>query len=358
MDKNFMVTKSNKLIKARGHLSLQEQRIVLTLTSLIQPDDKDLNGYTFNVKEFIEQIGVKNNSIYARLEDITKTLMSRVIEIREEKRLLQLNWLSSAEYNYGEGTINLQISDKLKPYLLELKEYFTSYKFENVMKLKSNYAIRVYELLKSYQKIGQATFSLDDFRTMVGATTKSYNTYYNVKSRIIDSSKKELHKHTDICFDYEPIKTGRRVTAIRFIIFKNTSKQQDIQLVMPKEDINFHQIGIDEVLATSENDIEILHKTIEKIFFSDIPLKETELLIQKYGYERVEQFKNDLPKLLAPQQTIIRNVIAWYKSMLGKDYTIPKKYENQEKSIYHQMAEREYTQEFYDSLYTDLSNFE
>ena len=41
----------------------------------------------------------------------------------------------------------------------------------------------------------------------------------NVKNRIILKAQQELKEKTDISFDFEEVKTGRKVTSIKFHIY-------------------------------------------------------------------------------------------------------------------------------------------
>lgn len=70
-----------------------------------------------------------------------------------------------------------------------IKKEFTSYKLENVVKLKSSYAIRIYELLKQYEKLQERTFLLDDLRKMLGAED-IYPAYGNFKQRVLMPAQK------------------------------------------------------------------------------------------------------------------------------------------------------------------------
>lgn len=80
-----------------------------------------------------------------------------------------MNEKATVAYNESEGAIDIRFDPFLRPYLLELKKEFTSYKLENVIKLKSSYAIRIYELLMQYEKIRERTILLSDLRKMLGA---------------------------------------------------------------------------------------------------------------------------------------------------------------------------------------------
>ena len=217
MKNHNFVTKSNRLIEANYKLGAIEQKIILCLASNIQPSDSDFKTYTLPIKEFADLIGVKSQHKYSDLKKITKELMQKVFEVRIDKKVIQVAWLSYVAYNETEGSIDIRFDPFLRPYLLELKREFTSYKLENVVQLKSTYAIRIYELLKQYEKIQERTFLLKDLRKLLGAED-IYPAYGNFKQRVLMPAQKELKAKTDISFNLEEIKAGRRVTKIKFII--------------------------------------------------------------------------------------------------------------------------------------------
>jgi plasmid replication initiation protein len=215
--RNKFVTKSNKLIEANYKLGVVEQKVILCLASSIQPTDSDFKTYTLPIKEFTNLLGLKGKPKYTELRKITKDLMQKVFEIRINKKVIQVAWLSYVAYNESEGTIDIRFDPFLRPYLLELKREFTSYKLENVVQLKSSYAIRIYELLKQYEKIQERTFSLSELRALLGVEN-IYPAYGNFKQRVLLPAQKELKKKTDISFELEEIKRGHRVERIKFII--------------------------------------------------------------------------------------------------------------------------------------------
>lgn len=226
-----LVTKSNMLIEANYKLGAVEQKIILCLASNIQPSDADFKTYTLPIKEFNELLGLKGNHKYTELRQITKELMQKVFEVRINKKVIQVAWLSYVAYNESEGTIDIRFDPFLRPYLLELKREFTSYKLENVVKLKSSYAIRIYELLKQYEKLKERTFPLTGLRKILGVED-IYPAYGNFKQRVLVPAQKELQKKTDINFKIEEIKTGRKVDKVKFVILKGlkqpSAKQLDI----------------------------------------------------------------------------------------------------------------------------------
>jgi plasmid replication initiation protein len=232
-----LVTKSNMLIEANYKLGVVEQKIILCLASNIQPTDSDFKTYTLPIREFNKLLGLKGTPKYTELRQITKELMQKVFEVRINKKVIQVAWLSYVAYNESEGTIDIRFDPFLRPYLLELKREFTSYKLENVVKLKSSYAIRIYELLKQYEKLKERTFLLTDLRKILGAED-IYPAYGNFKQRILMPAQKELQKKTDINFKIEEVKAGRKVDKVKFVILKGQKKASSKQMDIFEDSLN------------------------------------------------------------------------------------------------------------------------
>ncbi|AKR13212.1 initiator RepB protein (plasmid) [Bacillus thuringiensis] len=224
---NNIVSKSNTLIEANSRLNLVEQKMLLCLASNIEPNDRDFKTYTFPIRQFHDLLGLSGSTKYTELSKITKELLSKVIEIRAGEELIQVSWLSSAIYNRNKGTIDMRFDPLLKPFLLELSSKFTSYRLANVVKLKSTYAIRIYELLKQYEDLKERTISLENLRYYLDAMDV-YPNYANFKQRVLKPSQKELEQKTDISFEFEEIKIGRKVQKIRFIIRSQKKKDNDL----------------------------------------------------------------------------------------------------------------------------------
>lgn len=220
MIKNNLIVKANKLNESRYRLSVQEQRVILTMISMIKPGDVAFKPYSFTVKDFADLIGITGKNIYGRVKDVTKSLIGRNLTISEDNGDLHIGWISSAKYYDGEGLVELRFDPLLKPYLLALKQEFTRYQLKNTIRLKSVYSVRIYELLKQYQSIGSRYFDLEDLRDRLGIPDKKLRPYANFRIRVIERAKVELN-NTDIGFNYTPVKAGRRVAGLNFDIIKN-----------------------------------------------------------------------------------------------------------------------------------------
>lgn len=288
-----MVTKSNKLISANYDLSLQEQKIILTLASMVQPQDTEFKEYEFKIKDFIQLLDVKDEKKYIEVPKLTKDLMKKVFEIREGKDILQLSWLSSARYKTGEGTLILKFAPDLKAYMLELKELYTSYRLENVLSLKSKYSIRLYEVLKSNAFKRQVAIELEELKSMVGAKEKAYNTYANFKNKALIQAQKELKDKTDISFEFEELKTGRKVTSLKFYIKTNKVSGNEKSISISENTKGSFDIenGIKEIMKmmqphkTSEKDALAIYKNAEG---------DVQYIYKVYDYSKTQDIKKSL----------------------------------------------------------------
>ncbi|MBU0991739.1 MAG: replication initiation protein [Proteobacteria bacterium] len=225
LDKNALIVKSNQLINASYKLTTQEQRVILFLASLIKRDDEEFKLYKIKIKDFAELAQINGKDIYKELQLITAKLKSKELTIIKENGLpLQISWLASADY--FRGYLELELSVKLKPYLLQLKEHFTKYQLKNIIGLKSSYAIRIYEILKSHQYKGEVYFEIDELKMILGIFKEKYPKYTNFKIKVIQVAQKELNEKSDIMFDFEPKKQGKKVTGIWFFIKHKEDPQE------------------------------------------------------------------------------------------------------------------------------------
>lgn len=262
-----LVTKANSLVEASYRLTSMEQKVILALASKINVNDGELKTYTLSIKEFCNLLGIKGNNQYTRLRQITLGLMRKAFQIRiAEKEVVQVSWLSYVKYREQEGMLEMQFAPFLKEYLIELKKSFTSYTLSNVVRLKHAYSIRLYELLKQYEKIGERTFHIEDLLDKLGLAGTSYKTYGNLKSRVLNPAKKELNRETDIQIEFIEIKQGRKVVGVRFLIHKNIesmSEENKIRVISKK---NSEVQVIKDILTSNqlETPNEIIESWLEK----------------------------------------------------------------------------------------------
>lgn len=209
------IDKHYQLITARYKLSTVEQKLVLSIISLIRPTDSDFMNYQIPISQF-EFLADNNN--HQRLKKYCKDIMSKPLEVATEDGWMLFNWFSHIRYR--KEMIECSVSPELKPYLLKLQENFKSYDLKYVLEMQSEYSIRIYELLKKSEKMGYLEINLEELQDLL-QVPDSFKRYDNFKRKVLQPTSIEIAKYSDIYFEFQEIKPSRKVEKIKFIIFKN-----------------------------------------------------------------------------------------------------------------------------------------
>lgn len=238
MTDKSLVIQHNKIIEAKYRLSVGEQRLIKLLVSMISRDDEDFKPYQIRVADLADLLGIKSGDIYPAMKKSTKKLIGNVLtfESLDGEESIQTAWLSSARYLKGQGIAELQFSPILKPFLLQLQEHFTAYELGNVINLKHTYSIRIYELLKQYERIGHRKFTVEKLRELLVLEENEYKQFCDFRRWILKPAQKELGEKTDISFEWKEERRKQKCVSIEFIIIKqsrhtNTQKNLIVQEV-------------------------------------------------------------------------------------------------------------------------------
>jgi len=229
-----IVRKAEALLRARYSLSKLAIKLITVIISMLSKNDADFKIYILKVADFKELTGTESNKIYDDLRNAADELLTKKIEFDDKKVGFMLTrWIASAEYSIGSGEIEIEISQKLKPLLLQLKEgNYLNYELKNILALKSTYIIRLYERLKhEYNKIVKykghtvATYEIyiEDLREEFKIPS-SYQYSSHIKKRIFEKAIIEFKENTDIEIAYrESLKRSKKVIAVEFTIRENTT---------------------------------------------------------------------------------------------------------------------------------------
>ena len=226
---SYYVVKANALIqKTRYSFTAQQQKLLNFMISKIKPEDKPETEYKIRMVDFCRVCGIIQTAAdkeskkelsgyyYKSIKDDLAVLSDTATWIEIDKnRETRARWLSHITIEKNTGTIYYEFDRFMYPYLFELKERFTEYSGELTYCLSSQYAIRLYEILKSFEWEGKMKrIELDELKNRMYIT--SYDRFPDFRRRVLEPAIKEINKGTDIKVRYEQITDGRSVVALRF----------------------------------------------------------------------------------------------------------------------------------------------
>lgn len=150
------------------------------------------------------------------------------------------------------------------------------------MNLTFPHHIRIYEILKQYEKVGVRKLELEELKKMIGVDPKQYPRFNSFRERILDTAQAALSERTDIYFEYILIRVkGRKVLGIEFIIHKNKNyshKKTALEEFMIKDNV----INDNDYNNDKDNDIidVIDYKEYADLFENEFTITQVEVLYQ------------------------------------------------------------------------------
>lgn len=220
------VRQSPEIINGRYSLGKSEGDLVYALLTVIDKRDEDFKDYKFTKAELERKLGVQLDT--AKLRKTAENLMSKVLKIYENESKWKLfAWFSSFEYDHG--IITCSFDPKMKPYLLQLKQYILV-DFKQIIQIQSEYSRRMFFYLKERQKFGMRTFVIKDLMAELEAPT-TYREYKHFKRYVLNQTIKDINRYTDMQIEnigtkeqpkyFEEHKVGKKVEKVTFYFKKN-----------------------------------------------------------------------------------------------------------------------------------------
>jgi plasmid replication initiation protein len=213
------VIKSTPLCRARWAAdSVLEARIIAHIASRVNPDDSDALTFDIPASALLgENYGGAN---LADLRAAAKKLVKRTVSLENEKMWAEIPLVSKCVYEKETGVFRTTIDPDIKPHFVWFKENvlkFTKYNLIEFMAMPSVYSQRIFELLQSWRDQPEFTRPLDELHEMLNTPKSCRKNFNELRKRVLEPAQKHIHFHTSVRFAWEPIKDGRKVTAIRFI---------------------------------------------------------------------------------------------------------------------------------------------
>ena len=216
-DLSQLVVKGNELIQQKRYsLTAIQQKFLAYVISRIKPDDTIDTMYEIRVEDFCAITGIDKTYFYDEFIRMIDKFDESSFWVDTKDELYKFRWFNDTRYIKGAGKVELYLSRSLKDYLIGLLGNFTQYELYNVMALHSKYAIRLFELFKSYQYQHTKRFDIDELKHLLYA--EKYKNYKDFRKRVLEPAIKEINEYTEISVVLEPIYKGKKVIEVKFII--------------------------------------------------------------------------------------------------------------------------------------------
>ena len=130
------------------------------------------NKMVHEIKKDIESFALKSQKLFSFGEDQLPYPLFNKFSADSNNQIV--------EVEISPALVNLFVMDR----------EWTSFSLKELAAIKTKYGKTLYRLLKQYQTVGKRSFSIDDYRRLMGISD-TYRTY-DVKRVMIDSATKEI----------------------------------------------------------------------------------------------------------------------------------------------------------------------
>lgn len=299
----FRVIKGNPLIEAKFELTPIQTKLFLFLLAKLDTTKNSFEPMIVVVKDFQKFIGSKGDSLYHHLKKEVEKMIGKRVYYKDDGVELNSSLISGYMYLENEGAFLVEFPSLLKPFLLQLKENFTVIDIRNILGLDSSYAMRFYEICKEKERLKTFDYTVEQLKEMFSIENK-YKNYFDFKVKVIIQARNELKENSELYFDFDEIKQGKKVVALRFTVIKNKKHLQHIDDASLFSPANATEVLINEVFELVKNH-NVSLRTVQ-IWFEKYPFiqiqKGVDYTLGEYKKGKVKDIASYLQKMVAMTQ--------------------------------------------------------
>lgn len=262
------VRKSNELVSAKYKSTLLENQIMTIALTRIE-ERATINGATLEAKLYpgeLKRLIGDPTHIYRTLKSVSKTMVGHTMFLEDRKGNFRAHAIVT-DATYMDGVFTVKFNDELREHILGLERNYTTYELSVLTDFKRNSSFRLYELLKkeiyrSNPKVNNGRvdveYNISELRFMIGLANaddagvknamgrmgnsidwdklfdtldkrdRKYESWRDLRRYVIEPAQEELEEKSNIRFEFDTYRVGRKIARIIFHVYPNTPKNPDV----------------------------------------------------------------------------------------------------------------------------------
>lgn len=288
-------------------LTLQDRRIYNLLIGNAWNNITSRTKHVITRQDITKYVDSNNQDIKASLRRLMSAIV--IIKIRNNKngapatRQIQLMGTNEIEDNGGE--VEYSFPEELIKIIRDT-QIFARLHTKVMFELSSKYSLSLYEFLqkrKNLQYVNHETLTVEEARALMGVGKNKLKSFGHLNDKALKPAVREVSFLTEYEINFEPIRTGRAITHIKFTWEKKT-------------DIGAQIAAVEELQRTKTGRTERMNGTVESIstitpsqisdsspermhignFVSNLLFEKADLMVSPSGIESAKKSAQDLGK--------------------------------------------------------------
>lgn len=262
------------LTTAKYDFNVYEKRIIYRLVEMAQGQ---LQGITFaNNCQKIDHdlfscvnitmpiaclLNGEEDKNYARVKEALQSLQRKIFVYEDDEVWQSISIIALPYIKKHSSFVSFTIHPRVWDCILDFSKGFRKYELKAAMSFKSQFSMRFYELL-SNQKT-PLIYSIEQLKEMFCVSNK-YKLTADFIRRVIEPSKQELDEVSPYTFEYTLLKSGKKITAIKFYpVYQPEHRDSDLEKHDLQKQISLSWSLSSEVRNYLKNSIEFSDKEIK-----------------------------------------------------------------------------------------------
>lgn len=218
---------------------------------------------------------------HQQFKNALKSLESKSFEYEDDDLWELIRLIEKPKAYKRNEYVEFDINPRVVEVLMNFAKGFRKLRLDIALSFETTYAMRFYELISEQKK--PINYSIENLKKMFLIEDK-YRDTNNFIKRVVDSAKKELDEKSPYTFHYDKIKTGKKITSLRFVPIyqsqfdseliqkKNLNKKLSNRWFIPKNIEDYLKYNFDfndKELSNNLNLFEVLYNNLSEEILLD-----------------------------------------------------------------------------------------
>lgn len=173
--------------------------------------DTEFKVCSISATDLYRQFGVARYPTENEAEALVLAVGSYTTTAHVGRMIVSVRWIERAIYDKENGLFSFQLSEQLRPFLLDLKKNYTQLRVRDLLRLRSGYAHQLYAIIMRFAPLTYKTIHklpLGDFLDAlhVPADHKARNDWKELSRDILKPAYVEVASKTALFFTLKPVR--------------------------------------------------------------------------------------------------------------------------------------------------------
>lgn len=288
-ENDIVLKQANRLIESIYKMDVNEHKLLLLATKKV--NEMELRNEHFDERtivtitgaEFAKQYGITTPSAFKILVTAKKSIYDREFDYLHidpktgKVKPMHSRWFQARGESEGKSEINFMFTSAVVPLIYLVEKEYTMLDLQEIVKLKSKYAIRLYKFLMRWVNAPYRNkIPIEKLRDIFGLEGDEYTNMCDFKKRVLDAAVKQVRAGTGFKdLTVKNYKEGVKVVAFSFHytkydnqLIKNSKKQVIESSIDPDKKPDEYVIYrmTDEQISTFSKSIALKTKDDSRFF--------------------------------------------------------------------------------------------